>query len=201
MLAGDPNALQPTQFVLTLFAFTPARISLIISKFKHALLQEYRYRCFRCIFCIPCSLCPDSVRKSPSRGERPGPPDGPIPLERVRSNLELSLNSGALALASQSIQIQMFPFFAPRTPILPCTLSSVLATTQNAQPMPPRAGSLSSWRGLALQERHRGQCSHSVMSREWSQFHSRPSVSESPFGRSPQMVAVLNALSERADVP
>jgi len=65
MLAGDPNALQPTQFALTLFAIHAYSE---LFDFKHALLQESRYHCPRCIFriCIACSVCPNSVRKSTS---------------------------------------------------------------------------------------------------------------------------------------
>jgi len=159
MLEGGPNVLQPT-----FFAFTPTRISLIITKVKHAFLQESRCCCPRCIFCIPCTVCPNSVRKSTSRGERPDPPDGLIPIESVSSSLEPSLKSRAPESRSKSSHKFPFPCLLcipppvsfphvsrctlPPCILPPCILASrVLSAPQSAQPMLPRAGPLPSWKG------------------------------------------------------
>ena len=70
-----------------------------------------------------------------------GPPDGPIPLDRVRSSLEANVKNERTR-----------SYWSVSRLILPCAryrpfLSDRLAAAQNTRPRLPRVGQLPSWRG------------------------------------------------------
>jgi hypothetical protein len=140
MLAGGPNDPQPTQFILTPFAFTPTRIFFII-------VNMPPYKNLAIIALAASSVSP--ALSAPTRYVNVylrvrDPPDGPIPLDRVRSSLEANLKSERTR-----------SYWSVSRLILPCAryrpfLRDRLAAAQNARPRLPRVGQLPSWRGAEL---------------------------------------------------